>query len=48
MEQNNGYRLASFNNSQDLLKDISRYESDMERKLGQEVVLIAYTKDSKH
>jgi hypothetical protein len=47
MEQSNNYRLAAFNNSQDLLEDIARYESEMKRKLGQEVVLIAYTKDSK-
>jgi len=46
MDKGNGYKLAALDNRDGLLRDISKYENEMRRKIGQDVVLNAYTKES--
>ena len=41
------YKIASLNNKDDIIRDISKYESDLKKKLGQDVVLIAYSKENR-
>jgi hypothetical protein len=45
---NGSYQLASLDNQIDILNVISKYESELKSKLGQEVVLIAYTKSDRN
>jgi hypothetical protein len=42
---NINYKLATILNDEEIIKQISRYEEELARKIGHEVVLIAYAKD---
>jgi len=44
---NNMYNLISLANQDDVIKDITKYENELKAKVGQDVVLIAYSKDTK-
>lgn len=41
----NMYKIDWLPNQDDVIKDITQYEIELKRKVGKEVVLIAYTKD---
>ena len=39
------YKLESLPNQAEVIKDITKYENELKKKVGKDVVLIAYTKD---
>lgn len=39
------FRLAALANSEDLLRDITKFEHELAKKIGSDVVLVAYTRD---
>lgn len=41
------YNLIPLTNQDDVINDITRYENELKKKVGQDVVLIAYSKDTK-
>lgn len=43
----NNYNLISLANQDEVIHDITRYENELKQKVGQDVVLIAYAKDTK-
>jgi hypothetical protein len=43
----NSYRLVSLASQDEIIEDITKYEIELEKKVGQDIVLIAYTKDTK-
>jgi hypothetical protein len=43
----NSYKLVSLASQDEVIKDITKYENELEKKVGQDIVLIAYTKDTK-
>jgi len=43
----NNYNLISLANQDDVIHDITRYENELKQKVGQDVVLIAYSRDTK-
>lgn len=42
---NNKYKLVSLASRDEVINDITKYEMELRNKVGQEIVLIAYTKD---
>ncbi len=40
------YKLAALAGESDIIQDISKYEEELKMKMKQEVVLIAYTRES--
>ena len=42
----NGYEFAEFSNHQDVIRKINEFEKDLKNSTGQDIVLIAYTKDN--
>ncbi|MCR4436930.1 MAG: hypothetical protein QHH06_12405 [Clostridiales bacterium] len=42
---NDNYRLASLAKQDDLINEISRYENELTKRTGQDIVLIAYSKE---
>lgn len=42
----NLYKLVSLASQDEVIKDITKYEIELKKKVGQDIVLIAYTKDT--
>ena len=43
---NKSYKLVSLGNQDEVIKDITKYETELKKKIGQDIVLIAYTKET--
>ena len=41
----NLYKLVSLTSQDEVIRDITKYETELRNKVGQDFVLIAYTKD---
>lgn len=39
------YKIVALNSQDEVIKDITKYEMELKKKVGQDVVLIAYTKE---
>lgn len=41
------FELAPLSQNNDIINDLSKYENELKKKMGKDVVLIAYTKEAK-